>query len=125
LGYLPGLGVSPDGCREAFTWKGLMSALGQKRTSRNVRPMSALPPKADIRASFFARHTYRCAGGWVTLCHSPIESRIQGLGVTMAKGQMRSNREKKKPKQDKNKKKGAEASVKLGTSYASQYGKKH
>jgi hypothetical protein len=52
----------------------------------------------------------------------------------MAKGQMRSNREKKKPKQDKNKKKGAEASsplvgmhgqVKLGTSYMSQYGKKH
>src|SRR6516165_4497273 len=51
----------------------------------------------------------------------------------MAKGQMRSNREKKKPKQDKNKKKGAEASsplagmhgqVKLGTSYMSQYGKK-
>jgi hypothetical protein len=46
----------------------------------------------------------------------------------MAKGQMRSNREKKKPKQDKNKKKGAEASstfaVKLGTSYLSQYGKK-
>ena len=29
----------------------------------------------------------------------------------MAKGQMRSNREKKKPKQDKNKKKGAEAPV--------------
>jgi len=52
----------------------------------------------------------------------------------MAKGQMRSNREKKKPKQEKNKKKGAEASspvagmhsqVKLGTSYMSQYGKKH
>jgi len=48
----------------------------------------------------------------------------------MAKGQMRSNKEKKKPKQDKNKKKGAEASgihsqVKLGTSYMSQYGKKH
>jgi hypothetical protein len=46
----------------------------------------------------------------------------------MAKGQMRSNREKKKPKQDKNKKKGAEAplpfAVKLGTSYMSQYGKK-
>jgi hypothetical protein len=52
-------------------------------------------------------------------------SPIEGLEVTMAKGQMRSNREKKKPKQDKNKKKGAEASVKLGTSYASQYGKKH
>jgi hypothetical protein len=74
----------------------------------------------------------RCAGGWATLCHSPIES--EGLEVTMAKGQMRSNREKKKPKQDKNKKKGAEASsplagmhsqVKLGTSYMSQYGKKH
>ena len=51
----------------------------------------------------------------------------------MAKGQMRSNREKKKPTQDKNKKKGAEASpfagmhsqVKLGTSYTIQYGKKH
>ena len=52
-------------------------------------------------------------------------SNLEGLEVTMAKGQMRSNREKKKPKQDKNKKKGAEASVKLGTSYASQYGKKH
>jgi len=26
-----------------------MSALGQKQTSRDVRPMSALPPKADIR----------------------------------------------------------------------------
>jgi hypothetical protein len=25
-----------------------MSALGQKQTSRSVRPMSALPPKADI-----------------------------------------------------------------------------
>ena len=43
----------------------------------------------------------------------------------MAKGQMRSNREKKKPKQDKNKKKGADAPFKPGTSYTSQYGKKH
>jgi hypothetical protein len=77
---------------------------------------------------------YRCAGGWATLRHSPIESPIEGLEVTMAKGQMRSNRENKKPKQDKNKKKGAEATppfagmhsqVKLGTSYTSQYGKKH
>jgi len=55
---------------------------------------------------------------------------IEGLEVTMAKGQMRSNREKKKPKQDKNKKRGAEASgmhsqVKPGTAYTSQYGKKH
>ncbi len=45
----------------------------------------------------------------------------------MAKGQMRSNREKKKPKQDKNKKKGTEApsAFKPGTTYTSQYGKKH
>ncbi len=45
----------------------------------------------------------------------------------MAKGQMRSNREKKKPKQDKNKNKGAEALslFKPGTSYTNQYGKKH
>jgi hypothetical protein len=60
------------------------------------------------------------------LRHSPIESPIE---VAMAKGQMRSNKEKKKPKQDKNKKKRGEASppfaVKLGTSYMSQYGKKH
>jgi hypothetical protein len=61
----------------------------------------------------------------------PFTYRITIEGrVTMAKGQMRSNREKKKPKQDKNKKKGAEVSgmhsqVKLGTSYISQYGKKH
>ena len=45
----------------------------------------------------------------------------------MAKGQMRSNREKKKPKQDKSKKKGVEApsAFKPGTTYTSQYGKKH
>jgi hypothetical protein len=51
----------------------------------------------------------------------------------MAKGQMRSNKEKKKPKQDKNKKKGAEApspfagmqsQAKPGT-YQHEYGKKH
>jgi hypothetical protein len=63
----------------------------------------------------------RCA---IHLSNSPIE----GSEVAMAKGQMRSNREKRKPKQDKNKKKGAEApspfAVKLGTSYMSQYGKK-
>jgi hypothetical protein len=47
--------------------------------------------------------------------------------VAMAKGQMRSNREKKKPKQDKNKKKGTEvpSAFKPGTMYTSQYGKKH
>jgi hypothetical protein len=53
--------------------------------------------------------------------------------VAMAKGQQRSNREKKKPKQDKNKKKGAEApspfagmqsQAKPGT-YQHEYGKKH
>lgn len=43
----------------------------------------------------------------------------------MAKGQMRSNKEKKKPKQDKNKAKGEASVSKPGTSYASQYGKKH
>jgi hypothetical protein len=51
----------------------------------------------------------------------------------MAKGQMRSNKEKKKPKQDKNKQKGPEtpspfanmhSQAKPGSSYASQYGKK-
>jgi hypothetical protein len=77
---------------------------------------------------------YRRAGGWATLRHSPIKSPVEGPEVAMAKGQMRSNREKKKPKQDKNKKKGAEApspfagmhsQVKPGTSYTSQYGKKH
>ena len=58
------------------------------------------------------------------LRHSPIESPIE---VAMAKGQMRSNKEKKKPRQDKNKKKPGEApvAVKIGTSYMSQYGKKH
>ena len=45
------------------------------------------------------------------------------LEDAMAKGQMRSNKEKKKPKQDKNKPKSLE--IKPATSYASQYGKKH
>jgi hypothetical protein len=46
--------------------------------------------------------------------------------VVMAKGQMRSNKEKKKPKQDKNKKKGEATSLfKPVSSYAGQYGKKH
>jgi hypothetical protein len=74
------------------------------------------------------------AGGWATLHHSPIEPPIESPEVAMAKGQVRSNREKKKPKQDKNKGKGTEAhspfagihsEVKPGTSYKSQYGKKH
>ena len=38
------------------------------------------------------------------------ESSIEHPEDAMAKGQMRSNKEKKKPKQDKNKKKAAEAS---------------
>ena len=68
------------------------------------------------------------------LRYSPLESPIKSPEVAMAKGQMRSNREKKKPKQDKNKGKDAEAhspvagihsQFKPGTSYKSQYGKKH
>jgi hypothetical protein len=60
------------------------------------------------------------------------ESLIENPEVAMAKGQLRSNREKKKPKQDKNKKKGAEApspfagmhsQAKPGT-YQYEYGKK-
>ena len=35
--------------RRMFTASLAMSALGQKRTSHQVRVMSALPPKADIR----------------------------------------------------------------------------
>jgi hypothetical protein len=72
---------------------------------------------------------YCRAGGCATLRHSPVESPIESLEAAMAKGQMRSNREKKKPKQDNNKKKRGEApspfAAKLGTSYMSQYGKKH
>jgi hypothetical protein len=60
------------------------------------------------------------------------ESPIKNWRVAMAKGQIRSNREKKKPKQDKNKKKGAEApspfagmhSQSTPGTYQSQYGKK-
>jgi hypothetical protein len=74
------------------------------------------------------RSMYRRAGRWARLRHSPIESLIEGREVAMAKGQKRSNKEKKKPKQDRNKKKGGEApspfAVKLGTSYMNQYGKK-
>jgi hypothetical protein len=61
---------------------------------------------------------------------APFTYRIthEGREVAMAKGQIRSNKEKKKPKQDKNKKKHGEApapfAVKLGTSYMSQYRKK-
>ena len=40
-----GLGVSLHGSNP----DPLMSALGQKRTFPNVQPMSALPPKADVR----------------------------------------------------------------------------
>jgi hypothetical protein len=40
-----GSGVSLHGSNPEL----LMSALGQKQTSHQVRVMSALPPKADIR----------------------------------------------------------------------------
>jgi hypothetical protein len=39
-----GFGVSLHGSNLGS----LMSALGQKQTSRHLQPMSALPPKADI-----------------------------------------------------------------------------
>jgi hypothetical protein len=48
-------------------------------------------------------------GEWVKLAPIAHESPIEKLEAAMAKGQMRSNKEKKKPKQDKNKKKGPEA----------------
>ena len=35
-------------CLSDLSHRGLMSALGQKRTFTHTRPMSALPPKADI-----------------------------------------------------------------------------
>ena len=44
----------------------LMSALGQKRTSRHVRFMSALPPKADIAGAirFVPKADIRAAVGY-------------------------------------------------------------
>ena len=66
-------------------------------------------------------------------CAIRYKSSTEQPEAAMAKGQMRSNKEKKKPKQDKNKKKGPEApspfagmhsQAKPGSSYASQYGKK-
>ena len=35
-----------------------MSALGQKQTLQSVRPMSALPPKADIAVPIAVRQTH-------------------------------------------------------------------
>ena len=80
-------------------------------------------------ATFCCERGTKMMGGWATLRHSPVESPIESSEVAMAKSQMRSNREKKMPKQDRNKEKRGEApssfAVKLGTSYKSQYGKKH
>jgi len=59
-------------------------------------PQSLLPPRVHLRPRstlFRSGHIYACAGG-LAMLQSPIED----LEVTMAKGQMRSNREKKKPK---------------------------
>jgi hypothetical protein len=36
----------------------LMSALGQKQTSRHLQPMSALPPKADIAQALIDRSLF-------------------------------------------------------------------
>jgi hypothetical protein len=67
--------------------------------------------------------------------HCPLRSRITHAHPedAMAKGQMRSNKEKKKPKKDKNQQKGGAApspfgnmhsQSKPGSSYSGQYGKK-
>jgi hypothetical protein len=40
-----------------------MSALGQKRTLKRLRAMSALPPKADIGRSVY-EYTFRLVAGW-------------------------------------------------------------
>jgi hypothetical protein len=59
------------------------------------------------------------------------ESPIEKLEVAMAKGQMRSNREKKKPKQDKKKGAGTEAPSPFAGMHSQAkpgtypYGKKH
>jgi len=87
-----------------------------------------LPMKG--RKDPFASHVSPCGRmGYAAPFTLSSNSPIEGREVAMAKGQKRSNREKKKPKQDKNKKKGDEApspfALKLGTSYMSQYGKKH
>jgi len=69
----------------------------------------------------------RTGRGPPSVCAMLSCSPVEVEEVAMAKGQIRSNREKKKPKQDKNKKKDAEApsAFKPGTTYTSQYGKKH
>jgi hypothetical protein len=47
-------GSAPLLCAAAIKLdRGPMSALGQKRTSGDVRLMSALPPKADITSAFY------------------------------------------------------------------------
>jgi hypothetical protein len=46
---------------------------------------------------------------WARLCRWLTNQSTTTLEVAMAKGQMRGNKEKKKPKQDKNKKQGGAA----------------
>jgi hypothetical protein len=46
--FLFAISAQPVAFASYGTGAGLMSALGQKQTWRGVRPMSALPPKADI-----------------------------------------------------------------------------
>src|SRR5262249_6701606 len=65
-----------------------MSALGQKRTFRNVQRMSALPPKADMgqhsRDVRFVPKAdiLRCARGWCRLINSLARGKYC-LGMVM------------------------------------------
>jgi hypothetical protein len=44
-----------------------MSALGHKRTLERPRPMSALPPKADIETALIHQLVFRSRHGWIPL----------------------------------------------------------
>src|SRR5262249_58695654 len=61
----------------------LMSALGQERTFRHVRSMSALLPKADIRQ---ARHVCYVPEADIRYCNSgdDLEADIFSLGTAAA-----------------------------------------
>jgi Bacterial extracellular solute-binding protein len=66
---LPDHSVESDAASPSSTILSLMSALGQQRTFRDVRVVSALPPKADIHC------------GNRNVCFGPeADIRLQGLG---------------------------------------------
>src|SRR5262249_52587228 len=69
----------------------VMSALGQKRTFPNVRPMSALPPKADIRyGDRHVRFVPKADIGIAYRCGLPAGTRDEaaklGVAVTVVIG---------------------------------------